>query len=289
MVSLVLAVSAVAASAEGSLTLRDEPGVYTVEFSGRAGVSGIPSWKAVVRRDDAGNISRLQVPADDPRPLASRTGQWPLTIVMSKNTLGVAGTMTKGRENFARFPVERFELREHTAERIVIAIGGPSPNRHYTHERTYTFTPAGIQIEGSVTALIDLTSIAFDPHFDRTQIADSHGAFTPMRTQGRGGWVYCPSSGRDGATSLPDGVDYPLEAQLRLRRAQPIFLKLFYDQPFAAAAAKRQIIHNNKDGWEAKADKVIYEKLVGFAGFPVPAGTTERFKVRFEFEFQPWD
>lgn len=108
LLSLVLAVSAVAASAEGSLTLREEPGVYTVEFSGRAGVSGIPSWKAVIRRDDAGNISRLQVPADDPRPLASRTGQWPLTIVMSKNTLGVAGTMTKGRENFARFPVERF-------------------------------------------------------------------------------------------------------------------------------------------------------------------------------------
>jgi hypothetical protein len=110
-----------------------------------------------------------------------------------------------------------------------------------------------------------------------------------MRTQGRSGWVYCPSSGRDGATALPDGVDYPLEAQLRLRRTQPIFLKLFYDQPFAAAAAKRQIIHNNKDGWEAKADKVIFEKLIGFAGFPVPAGTTERFKVRFEFEVQPWN
>ncbi|HYC69839.1 MAG TPA: hypothetical protein VEB66_01445 [Opitutaceae bacterium] len=273
----------------GVLKLAEEPGVYTVEFSGRGGYLGIPSWKAVVRRDDAGNISALHVPADHPRPLGSRTGQWPLTIVMSKNSLGVEGTMTKGRENYARFPVERFELREHAPERIVIAVGGPSPNRHYTHERTYTFTPAGVQIEGSLTALIDLSSIAFDPHFDRTQIADSHGAFTPMRTQGRGGWVYCGSSGRDGATALPEGVDYPLEAQLRLRRTQPIFLKLFYDQPFAAAAARRQIIHNNKDGWEAKADKVIFEKLVGFAGFPVPAGTTERFKVRFEFEIQPWE
>jgi hypothetical protein len=288
LASLHLAAGA-AAQSGGTLSLVEEPGVYTVEFSGRDGYLGIPSWKAVVRRDDAGNISALHVPADHPRPLGSRTGQWPLTVVMSKNTLGVEGTMNKGRENFARFPVERFELIETSSEKIVIAVGGPSKNRHYTHERIYTFTPAGFQIEGSLTALIDLASIAFDPHFDRTQIADSHGAFTPMRTQGRGGWLYASSSGRDGATTLPDGVDYPLEAQLRLRRSSPIFLKLFYDQPFTTAASKRQIIHNNKDGWEAKADKVIFEKLVGFAGFPVPAGTTERFKVRFEFEIQPWD
>ncbi len=273
----------------GTLKLTEGPGVFTVEFSGRDGRLGIPSWKAVIRRDDAGNISALHVPADYPRSLGSRTGQWPLTIVMSKNTLGIDGTMNKGRENFARFPVEKFQLVGHSPEKIVIVIGGPSPNRHYTHERTYTFTPAGVQIEGSLTALIDLASIAFDPHFDRLQIADSHGAFTPMRTQGRLGWIYMASSGRDGAVVLPDGVNYPLEAQLRLRRADPIFIKIFYDQPFEAAARKRQIIHNNKDGWEAKADKVIFEKLIGIAGYPVPAGTTQSFKMRFEFETQPWD
>lgn len=277
------------ASGAGQLLLKEEPGVLTVEFTGRAGYIGIPSWKAVLRRDDAGNISALHVPADHPRPLSSRTGQWPLSVIMSKNTIGVEGTMNKGRENFARFPVEKFQLVERTPEKIVVAVSGPSPNRHYEHERTYTFTPAGIQIEGSLTALIDLASITFDPHFDRTQIADSHAVLLPLRTQGRLGWVYMTPSGRDGAAALPNGVDYPLEAQLRLRRAEPIFLKIFYDQPFEAAAAKRQIIHSNKDGWEAKADKVIFEKLVGIAGYPIPKGTTQHFKMRFEFETQPWD
>ena len=276
-------------AARGRLTLEEQPGVFTIQYSGRAGYIGIPSWKAVVRQDDAGNITALHVPADHPVPLSSRTGQWPISIIMSKNTGGVEGTMTKGRENFARFPVEKFRLVEHSPEKIVIEIGGPSKNRHYEHQRTYTFTPAGIQIEGSLLPLIDLASVAFDPHFNLTQIADSHLAFLPMRTQGRGGWVYFPSSGRDGATKLPEGVDFPLEAQLRLRREQPIFLKIFYDKTFEAAAEKRVLIHNNKDGWEAKADKVIFEKLIGIVGYPVPKGALQTFKVRFEFETQPWE
>ena len=271
------------------LTLEEQPGVFTIHYSGRLGYIGIPSWKAVVRQDDAGNITALHVPADHPVPLSSRTGQWPISIVMSKNTGGIDGTMTKGRENFARFPVDTFRLVERSPDKIVIAVGGPSKNRHYEHQRTYTFTPVGIQIEGTLLPLIDLSSVAFDPHFNRTQIADSHLALLPLRTQGRGGWVYMAPSGRDGATALPEGVDFPLEAQLRLRREQPIFLKIFYDQTFESAAGKRVLIHNNKDGWEAKADKVIFEKLVGIVGYPVPKGARQTFKVRFEFETQPWD
>lgn len=278
-----------ATSASDKLTLHQEPGVFTIHYSGRSGYIGIPSWKAVVRQDDAGNITALHCPADHPTPLSSRTGQWPISIIMSKNTGGIEGTMSKGRENYARFPVETFRLVEHSPEKIVIAIGGPSKNRHYEHQRTYTFTPAGIQIEGSLLPLIDLSSIAFDPHFNLTQIADSHIALLPLRTQGRGGWIYFPSSGRDGAVPLPQGVDFPLEAQLRLRRDQPIFLKIFYDKTFEAAADKRVLIHNNKDGWEAKADKVIFEKLVGIVGYPVPKGALQTFKMRFEFETQPWD
>ncbi len=281
--------SAATEAPTGQLILEEQPGVFTIQYTGHSGYLGIPSWKAVIRQDDAGNIAALHVPADHPVPLSSRTGQWPISIVMSKNTDGVEGTMTKGRENFARFPVETFQLVERSPEKIVIAVGGPSKNRHYEHHRTYTFTPAGIQIEGTLLPLIDLSSVAFDPHFNRTQIADSHLALLPVRTQGRGGWIYMPSSGRDGATPLPDGVDFPLEAQLRLRRDQPIFLKIFYDKNFESAAGKRVLIHNNKDGWEAKADKVIFEKLVGIAGYPVPKGARQTFKVRFEFETQPWE
>lgn len=269
------------------LTLEETPGVFTVYYTGKSGYIGIPSWKAVVRQDDAGNITALHVPADHPVPLSSRTGQWPISIIMSKNTSGIEGTMTKGRENFARFPVETFKLVEHSPEKIIIATGGPSKNRHYEHHRTYTFTPAGIQIEGSLLPLIDLSSIAFDPHFNLTQIADSHHAMLPLRTQGRGGWTYMASSGRDGATALPEGADFPLEAQLKLRRGTPTVLKIFYDKNFESASGKRVLIHNNKDGWEAKADKIIYEKLVGIAGFPVPKGAEQTFKVRFEFETQP--
>ncbi|HYD82963.1 MAG TPA: hypothetical protein VEA63_02900 [Opitutus sp.] len=288
-----LALASLSASLFGAdaerLTLIEEPGVFTIHYSGKSGYIGIPSWKAVVSRDDGGNITALHVPADHPVPLSSRTGQWPISILMSKNTLGIDGTMNKGRENFARFPVEVFKLVEHSSDKIVIAVGGPSPNRHYEHHRTYTFTPAGVQIEGSVLPLMDLSSVAFDPHFNRTQIADSHLAALPLRTQGRGGWVYMPSSGRDGATALPEGVDFPLEAQLRLRRSEPIFLKIFYDKNFDAAEGKRLLIHNNKDGWEARADRVIFEKLVGIVGFPVPKGAQQTFKVRFEFETQPWE
>jgi hypothetical protein len=271
------------------LTVQEESGVLVVQSSGAGGRQvGIPAWKAVLRRDDAGNISALHVPADHPAQLSSRSGQWPITILQSKNDQDVAGTMSRGRENYAAFEVETFQLVEQTPGKVVVQVAGPSKNRHFEHERSYTFTPEGITIEGSVLPLIEMTSVAFDPHWDRTQLADSHQGAVPMRTQGRVGWVPMPSSGRDGATPLPAGLNFPLEIELRLRRPDPTFVRVFYDQVFEAYAGKRTLIHNNKDYFDPKAKRMLYEKLTGISAGPVAKGARQSFKVRFVFETQEW-
>jgi hypothetical protein len=279
-----------ARQSSATLTVTEEPGVLIVQSSGEGDRRvGIPSWKAVLRRADGGNISALHVPAEHPAQLSSRSGQWPITVLQTKNEQGVAGTMSRGRENYAAFSVETFQLVERAPQKVVVRVAGPSKNKHFEHERTYTFSPEGIAIEGSILPLIGLSSVAFDPHWDRTQLADSHQGAVPMRTQGRVGWVPMPSSGRDGATPLPDGVNFPLEIELRLRRATPTFVRLFYDQVFEAYGSKRVLIHNNKDYFEAKADKMLFEKLTGISAGPVAAGARQTFKARFQFETQQWD
>ncbi len=56
-------------SPAATLAVRQEPGILIVQSSGEGGHQvGIPSWKAVLRRDDAGNISALHVPAHHPAP-----------------------------------------------------------------------------------------------------------------------------------------------------------------------------------------------------------------------------
>jgi hypothetical protein len=273
-----------------TLTVTEEPGVIIVRSSGAEAQVGIPTWKAVLRRNDGGNISALHVPADHPIQLSSRTtGQWPLTVLMSKNDQGVKGTMSKGRENYASFPVETFQLVEQTPRRVVVRIAGPSKNKHFEQERTYTFTPDGIAIDASMLPLIDLRSVAFDPHWNRTQLADSHQGAVPMRTQGRVGWVPMPSSGRDGVTPLPQGVDFPLEIELRLRRPEPTFVRVFYDQVFEAYAGKRVLIHNNKDFFDSRRNVMLYEKLTGISAGPVARGARQTFKMHFTFETQKWE
>src|SRR5687768_12663932 len=189
-----------AADGTPTLVLHEEPGKYTISFPGTPaapGKPGISSWKAVVLQSDGGNISALHVPADHPLPISSNRGYWPITILATRNSDGVEGMMSNGRENYAAFEVSRFEITERSADRIVVHVGGPSQNNHFEHQRTYTFTPRGVAIDGEILPLLNLASIAFDPHWDLQQIADSHYAAVPMRTQGRHGWVFMPSSGRD--------------------------------------------------------------------------------------------
>ena len=273
-------------SAETTLQVEATDEVVIVHFPGKpaeVGFPGIPSWRAEIRRDDAGNITALHVPADHPRTLGSR-GFWPLTVLALRNSEGVEGMMSKGRENYVGFPVERFAVLEQTLERVVVEIAGPSKHNFVDHRRTYTFTPKGIAIEGEIVTKVALASVAFDPHWDLTQIADSHVQSIPVRTQEAHGFVPFPISGRDGVTPLPQGVDYPLEAELKLRRDEPTYIRTFWDKPFDSHEGKRLFGHNNKDYHSPTSDRTFYEKLLITAGGPVPRGTRETFKVRYEFE-----
>lgn len=271
----------------GRLSVHEEGDIVTVQFGSRPGPVGIPSWKIVVRRDDGGNLSSLHVPADHPVSLSARTGQWPVAVIATSNKVGVTGTMTRGRENFAAFPVERFEVTERMPEKVTVVIGGVSKNKHYEHDRTYTFTPAGVKVEGVVRALIDLDKIGLWSHWDRRQIADSHIARVPVRTQGREGWVYMHSTGIDRAHPLPQDVPgyvatFPLEVELKLARPTPTYLKMLLDRNFESAE-KRMLVHNDKDVPLPEGGR-RYGKIISMTSRAVPKGGQQTYQVRFEFE-----
>ncbi len=278
------------ADAPGGLEADVQPGRITIQFGGtpaKPGYPGIPSWRAVLLQDDGGNLSALHVPADAPLDLSSRRNGWPITILGSRSVAG-AEQSDKGRENYARFRVEIMAVTHRSPEQVVVRVAGPSRQKHFAHERTYTFTPRGVAIEGSVLALIDLKRIAWDPHWDRDQIADSHQLVVPLRTQGRAGWVAAPSSGSDAVTPLPEGVDFPLEAELKLRRERPTFVRLFVDRTFASSQGARVMVNNNKDFTAIPDGRQYFEKLLGgFQSGPLRAGERDTFKVRYEFELRP--
>ena len=277
----------VADPASAQLRLEETDDQIIVSFAGSTAEPGqpaIPSWKAILLREDAGNISALHVPADSPLDLSSRRGGWPITVVSTRCAAGV-NDPDKGRDNYAKFRVETMGVVSRSDEQVVIRVAGPSRRQHSYQDRTYTFTPRGVAIEGTVTALVDLKRAAWDPHWDRDQMADSHELVTPVRTQGRHGWVIAPSSGSDAVTPLPEFVNFPLEAELKLRRDRPTFLRLFIDQPFTTTAEKRMMVNNNKDFEALPSQRMYYEKLVGgIESAPLKVGQSDRFKVRYEFE-----
>lgn len=276
-----------AAPPSNALEVTEEPGKIIIRYAGHdaePGRPGVPSWKAVLLQDDGGNISALHVPADSPLDLSSRRSGWPITILATRSMAGV-NQPDKGRENFARFHVETMQVTERTPERVVVNVAGRSRQQHYEHERTYTFTARGVAIEGSLLALVDLKRVSWDPHWDRDQIADSHEAAVPLRTQGRHGWVPALSSGSDAVTPLPAGVDFPLEAELKLRRARPTFLRIFIDKTFDASHGARMMVNNNKDFTALPSGLQYFEKLIGgFEGGPLRKGERDHFKVRYEFD-----
>jgi hypothetical protein len=273
--------------AESALFVDEQPEHVTVSFTGKAsepGKPGIPSWKAILRRDDGGNISALHVPADSPLDLSSRRSSWPITVLATRSVAGV-NDPDKGRDNYARFLVETLEVTSRAAEQIVIRVAGPSRRKHYNHERTYTFTPRGVTIEGTVVALVDLKRVSWDPHWDRDQVADSHVNLTPLRTQGRHGWVMAPSSGSDAVTRLPEGVNFPLEAEMKLRREQATFVRIFIDRNFETSGGRQMMVNNNKDFEALPSHRMYYEKLIGgIEGGPLLQGQRDSFKIRYEFE-----
>lgn len=279
-------VTNVAAPAFGKLELHRAGDAVVIQFGGKSGELGIPSWRAVVRPESGGNISAFHVPAHNPASLGSRDAHDAFTMVAGRNGENLVPTLYKGREHYQGFRPEVFEIKETSAERIVIHVAGPSRNKFYTHDRTYVFTPAGVEIAGMIDPHVNLEVVSFMPHWDRRMLADTHMQSLPLRTQGRHGWILMGSSGQDGASSLPGGVDFPLEAEVKLRLPTPTFVRMFYDKPFEAAAGTKRFVHNNKDMFLNVANRVLYEKLTGITGFPVPKGAKQNYKVRFVFETQ---
>ena len=279
-------VANVAAPPFGKLELHRADDAIVIQFGGRAGEVGIPSWRAVVRPESGGNISAFHVPAHNPASLGSRDAHDAFTMVAGRNGENLVPTLYKGREHYQGFRPAVFEIKETAAERIVIHVAGPSRNKFYTHDRTYVFTPAGVEISGSIDPHVNLEVVSFMPHWDRRMLADTHMQSMPLRTQGRHGWIHMTSSGQDGASSLPGGVDFPLEAEVKLRLPAPTFVRMFFDQPFEAAKGTKRFVHNNKDMFLNVANRVLYEKLTGITGFPVPKGAKQTYKVRFVFETQ---
>jgi hypothetical protein len=230
-------------------------------------------------------MSAVHVPADCPRTLsACENSLWPLAALLASTREDVRATMTRGREAFAGATVETFDVIEESPEKIVIRVGGPSLNKHYEHYLTYTFTPGGVRLEGEVLALADLRSIGLWGTWDRRQLADSHIATLPVRTQGRPSWTYLGSNGGDSAKPLPPGVKCPFEAELKLRRPTSTFVRFFIDQNFEAADPKPLLVHNDKNMTLRSGES--YEKLISFTAGAVPKGQRQTYKVRFEFETQ---
>lgn len=269
------------------LILHDEGDAITVRFDGRAGRIGIPSWKVVLRRNDAGNISSLHVPADHPAPLVAGSDVWPLGVLATRNDVGVRGTISKGRENYEGFTIETFGVVEASAGTIVVEVGGPSKNRHFVHQRRYTFTPAGLKMEGSIHALIDLASVIIAFHWDRMQIADSHVAALPIRPLDRPSWVYMTGTGSDSAQPMPKFAAYPFEAELRLQRPTAIFIKTFFDRNFESAREKPFLVHNNKDVQYGTRPK-LFKKMICMPGGSVAKDTQQTYELRLEFESRGW-
>jgi hypothetical protein len=266
----------------GKLILTEQPGILTIAYGGS---SRIPSWKVVLLQDDGGNLSAIHVPASNPAPLSSRDDQWPLGVMSTGNSDGAEGTMTKGRENFAKFKVRTFEVQSRSDDKVVVHVAGPSKNSHYDHDRLYTFTPAGVAVEGTVTSIVQLSYISIATHWARDQLADSVLPALPIRKQGRGGWIYMASTGRDGPAPLVSPAGYPLEIELTLRQPTSTTVRLFFDKNFEIAGDKETLVHNNKDSVKPKVQEMAYEKVVTMsAAGPMPKGTKQTYGFRFTFE-----
>lgn len=63
------------------------------------------------------------------------------------------------------------------------------------------------------------------------------------------GSFHLPTSvqGTDSAQPMPRYASYPLEAELRLRRSTPVYIKTFLDRNSESATENPRLIYSNKD------------------------------------------
>lgn len=262
----------------GQLVLHQDDVAFVVQYGGRSGSPGIPSWKIVVRRDDAGNIADLRVPADSPNKLSSNR---PVTTILSGAGAEAKGNLGKGRDAFGTTRADVFQVVENGPGKIVVRTTGQSPNNQIEQSFTYTFTPAGVRIEAAILALMDLTSVGLWPPWDYREVAESHLKAVPIRTQGSATWASLPSSGHDRLQNMPAGVRYPVEIELRLKRPAPTYVKIFYDQKFADSPER--IGHNTKTV-PPEAPTAFIKNFAMTKGHGMKRGERTGIVYRYEFE-----
>lgn len=268
------------AQAAGQLVLREVDGAFVVQYGGRTGSPGIPSWRISVRRDDAGNLSDIRVPADSPDKLSSNR---PVTTILSGAGEAAKGNLGKGRDAFGTTRAEVFQVVENTPGKMVVRTRGKSPNDQIEQSFTYTFTPAGIRIEAAILALMDLTSVGLWPPWDYREVADSHLKAVPIRTQGSASWASLPSSGHDRLQHMPAGVRYPVEIELKLKRPEPTYVKIFYDQKFDDSPER--IGHNTKTV-PPEAPITFIKNFAMTKGHGMKRGERTGIVYRYEFEIR---
>ena len=136
-----------------------------------------------------------------------------------------------------------------------------------------------------VVAINDLGPVETNAHLLRYDSV--HGKFPATVTTGAD-WIDV-GRGHMLVTALKNPADLPWSDVDIVLECTGIFTSKEKCLPHLENGSKRVLIHNNKDYFEAKADKMLFEKLTGISAGPVAAGARQTFKARFQFETQQWD
>jgi hypothetical protein len=248
------------------LTVTETVREVSVSFPGTAKIS---SWKMGVSKGSGGNLSTIQVPMGSTMNMSRTTGQWPTWVPQSINWDGVAGTMSKGRENFYIL-AESLRVIKKTPDTVIVKISGDSPNRHYYHARTYTFTGRGVDVSGYIRPIIRFRTLGLWGFVDNN-VHEFINNQLPVRASGSTQWKYLSSAGNDHLQALPSGVQYPFEAYAKIKN-QRHYVLFYFDRVFDKASKSRFLF---------RADRNIFSIL--HEGTDINPGEIQNYRFRMVF------
>jgi hypothetical protein len=217
------------------LTVSETSGRVTVMSSGEI---GYPSYKIVVDRNEAGNLTKIHVPANGPDMCYK--DEW-LTC------MPIIGPGASGWDKFRGFSVPVFQITEQSNNRVVIKTGGKSSGGGFYHYRTYMFTREGIQMNGEFIPLVTCRHVSNWGGFDYRVVHWPNVKILPVQTQGSDFWKYMFPHSRDVSTYLPPGVDYPLHAMLKFRDHPDWYINFLFDKKLDSMrdSLLYQVIYND--------------------------------------------
>lgn len=217
------------------LSFKQSGGKVTISYDGS---TGIPSWKVVIDRDNGANLDEVHVPANGPN-LCYIGGNGPTLVP-------IVGPGSTGWDYFRGFTPSIFKIEEQSSTRVVISMGGTAPRKKFEHYRTYTFTKEGIKIKGRWVPLVWCRHVSNWGGWDYRHL-ETPGEKLPMRSQGTTEWKYMNSGASDGSPkSLPAGVSYPLETQIKIRGHESLYMIHRFDQKLESMRSRLlyQVLYN---------------------------------------------